>query len=737
MAFNLPVQNFFVKMIQPEAWVRPSDWPVIVDTSNEVQFLMSDINNASCTVETQFQRTSGSQNMVIDWGDGTTDTIVSTTNTKTNHFYTPGTGTPCSRGYTTFVIRIYFTGTGVSVINTARLYSAIVVPANTSNPFTDCGLLEIYYGDGTLPTANMSAWYQSSNGSSTGSFSYLEYVKLPQTLGTASFVDTFNNCSALSVVIMPTSMPNITSAGNAFFSCRSLKSITFASNSTNITTLITAFSGCEQLTSVILPNSLNNCTTLSGAFQNCISLKNIIIPTLNNCTDYSNTFTGCTSLEWARFNGLGAHAGLTVVNWTQIFGSCRNLQTVYFTSTVPSTLSVYNLTSAFQACTNLKTVVFPTNMNMSTINGIFSGCSNLRRAVLPTSCPNLGTMSFAFQNCYVLTDVVLPTTVNASGVTLASLFAGCLALKTITIPDTYRVNSLSATFLGCVSLTDIYWTPGAQNLLTTMATAFNGCILLKSFTMPTSMTVLTTLSAAFTNCRTIRSITFPTTLNTVLDISSCFTNCVLLTDVNLPTSMSACNQFGSTFSGCSMLRSVVLPATIALSTPSFLNTFSNCTSLYSVTFPSSAQLVNISNLGGLFQGCGNLNTLINFDKIGSLAATPLVGANLGSYISIPSISFSCPLSQVAINNINTGLRNNTQNLRLLNTSAGQWTAASPQINVSHTNLNTAALVQLFNDMAAQGVVVSKTINITNATGAAGLTPADRLIVTSRGWTITG
>jgi hypothetical protein len=40
-------------------------------------------------------------------------------------------------------------------------------------------------------------------------------------------------------------------------------------------------------------------------------------------------------------------------------------------------------------------------------------------------------------------------------------------------------------------------------------------------------------------------------------------------------------------------------------------------------------------------------------------------------------------------------------------------------------------------MAAQGNVVTKTINITGATGAAGLTAADRLIVTSRGWTITG
>jgi hypothetical protein len=52
-------------------------------------------------------------------------------------------------------------------------------------------------------------------------------------------------------------------------------------------------------------------------------------------------------------------------------------------------------------------------------------------------------------------------------------------------------------------------------------------------------------------------------------------------------------------------------------------------------------------------------------------------------------------------------------------------------------MSTANLVQLFNDMAAQGTVVSKTINITGAVGAAGLTPANRAIITSLGWTITG
>jgi hypothetical protein len=148
-------------------------------------------------------------------------------------------------------------------------------------------------------------------------------------------------------------------------------------------------------------------------------------------------------------------------------------------------------------------------------------------------------------------------------------------------------------------------------------------------------------------------------------------------------------------------------------------------------------MVNVNTLSTTFAQCSNLNSLINFDKVGSLGATPLVNAGANTFMSIPSISFSCPLNLLAVNNTSSNLNNNVQAVRLLNTSAGQWTGGSPQINVSYTNMSTANIVQLFNDMAAQGNVVSKTINITGSTGAAGLTPTDRLIVTSRGWTITG
>jgi hypothetical protein len=146
----------------------------------------------------------------------------------------------------------------------------------------------------------------------------------------------------------------------------------------------------------------------------------------------------------------------------------------------------------------------------------------------------------------------------------------------------------------------------------------------------------------------------------------------------------------------------------------------------------------------MFLGCALIKTINNFDKLGNTSA--LVG-NV-TYIDGSSILTNSPLfttaittptkwSRFTINGQSATLRNSITSIRLTNTGAGQWGGASPQINISYTNLDTAAINLLFSDMAAQPSVVSKTINITGATGTAGLSAANRLVITSKGWTITG
>lgn len=731
MAFNLPVQNYFRRAEGPDTWVRPTDWPIITDTTGEVQFLMSDLGDSNLSLRTNFTRTSGTQDMVIDWGDGTTTTITTTGATTTNKSYTPGTGTPCSLGYTTFVIRVYFTGVGVSVITQCQP-TAVLITGNTFST-QNCAVLEAYYGDGTIPSQPPTFESVAGNSSSLSYFSNLTYVKFPSTCTWSSGIN-FNSCYNLVVLIMPTSLGTYNnSLSSSFRDCRSLQEINFPAGMTGITQLNSTFQNCFSLKKVTFPTSLNSVGDMQNCFNTCRSLINITVPSINNCSSMIQVFFGCSALEWVKFTSLPT---TTNVNFQSLFSSCTNLQNVYFPASVNPT-STFSCNLTFQSCNALKSIVFPSNMRVSIFTSCFSGCTSIISIILPTNTPTLTSMSSTFSSCSNLTSITLPT-VGASGIDFSNAFSACTKLNTINIPAGYLFSSLIGTFQNCFSLKDLNWTPGIQNSFTNLSNTFNGCTLLESVILPSSMTGLLTLTSTFANCSSLKTVTFPASLNAVTASNALFSGCSSLTSVTMPTSMSATVNFAGAFSGCNKLESITLPNVVSATFSNFNQTFNNCTSLKTVVLPGSAQLSNVTNIDAMFQNCSNLTTITNFDKIGSLTATPLINGNNNFRNRFTSISFLGPYSALWINGspATTG-RADVQSVRLLNTSAGQWTGGSPQINVSYTNMSTANLVQLFNDMAAQGVVVSKTINITGATGAAGLTPADRAIITSIGWTITG
>ena len=731
MAFNLPVQNFYRRADGPTTWVRPADWPIITDTVNEVQFLTSDLGDSNLSLRTNFSRTSGSQNMVIDWGDSTTTTISATGATTTNKTYTPGTGTPCSLGYTTFKIRVYFTGTGVSVISACQP-TALLISGNTFSA-QNCSVLEAYYGNGTIPTGPPTFESTPGNSSSLSLFNNLTYVKFPATCNWTSGIN-FNSCYNLVVLIMPTSLGTYNnSLSSSFTNCRSLQEITFPASMTGITQLNSTFQNCSSLKKVTLPTSLNSVNDMQNCFNACRSLINVTVPSINNCSSMIQVFANCSSLEWVRFTSFPT---TTTVNFQSLFSSCTNLQNVYFPTSV-SASSTFSCFGVFQNCVALRSIVFPSNMNVSTFANCLTSCRSIISVILPTSTPALTTMSNTFSSCVSLTSITLPT-VGGLGIDFSNAFSSCDKLTTINIPAGYTFTTLSSTFQSCINLKNLNWTPGVQNSLTTLANTFASCTLLESVTMPTSMTSLNTLGSTFTNCISLKTITFPASLNAVTASVSLFSGCNSLTSVTMPTSMSLNVSFAGAFSGCSNLTSIVLPNVVSSAFANFGQTFNACNSLKTVVLPGSAQLSSVTSIDTIFQNCSNLVTITNFDKIGSLTATPLINGGNNIRNRFTSISFVGPYSTLLLNGspITTG-RTDVQSVRLLNTSAGQWTGSSPQINVSYTNMSTANLVQLFNDMAAQGAVVSKTINITGATGAAGLTPANRAIITSLGWTITG
>ena len=733
MAFNLPVQNYFRRTDGPSAYSRPSDWPVITDAASEVQFLFCDLGDAECSIRTTFTRTSGSQNIVIDWGDTTTSAVTVTTQTLTNKTYTPGSGTACSLGYTTFKIRVYFTGTGVSFLNNCNILPKFI--SSNTQSVQICNVLEAYYGNSTQ-TATTVNFYSVGDASTLGLYNNLQFVKLPATVSWSSWGITFQSCSSLLKIVMPTSNSNASSYSQAFRNCFSLLEITLPSNSISITSFASTFESCYNLRSVTFPTTLNSCTDLSFSFSICSNIRSVTFPSINSCSNMQFAFQNCRLLEWVKFTSMPTVVGTILLNST--FTGCFNLQNVYFPST-GTTGSTYSFSSTFSSCGLLKSIVFPSNINVSTFALTFSNCTSLISCILPTNsaaCVSYGSM---FSSCVSLIKIILPTA-PTSPVAFDSVFNLCIKLQEVTIPSGYTFTNLSSTFSSCFSLKTINWTPGTQNSLTTLANTFSGPNLLTSISMPSSMNALTSLQNTFTNCTMLSGVTLPSSLNSVTTMTSTFSSCELLRSVTLPTSMSACTNFSLSFSNCKSITGVTLPNIVSLSTTTFNSTVFRCFNLKTCVLPGAAQLTGVTNIINMFQLCSNLTTLTNFDKIGSLTTTPILDASgfiYNRFTSGSAISFSGPLSKLELQGISSVQRTDVQGVRLLNTSAGQWGGSSPQINISNTNMSTAQIVQLFTDMAAAGAVSSKTINITTATGTAGLTLANRQIITNNGWTITG
>jgi hypothetical protein len=203
--------------------------------------------------------------------------------------------------------------------------------------------------------------------------------------------------------------------------------------------------------------------------------------------------------------------------------------------------------------------------------------------------------------------------------------------------------------------------------------------------------------------------------------------------------MPALANMFSMFYNCTSLTNVVLPNTVSNTSPNWSRIFNQCVSLKTVTLPGSIQYTNVFGPDGLFLNCGNLTTINNLDKMGSLTGTSTANIQIRewNYIGATSLTFPMRLSELKVNNTAAGKLSKLTSLRLTNTGTSQWNGFSPHINISYTGLPTAAIVQVFNDLAAQGTVSGKVINITGAAGTAGLTAGDRNIITSIGWTITG
>jgi hypothetical protein len=725
MAFNLSTASITKQRpIDSIPWTRPGDWFNITSVpDNEIYYLVADMGLKTFRLNTSFTGT-GSENMYIEWGDGTTTTI-STQGTAvlSEKTYTTG-GTPCSRGYNTYRIRIYAdsgANIGDAIFTKATVYNRDSYPIY---------LLEAWFGNGL--DINLAARYETG---ASQNYRNLEYVKLPETYLGATLLNMFNGCP-VKKVDMPTSAPNLTNVQSMFSGSASIETIIFPADAINITLMAGTFNGCNSLVNVTLPSALNSVTSLASTFTNCFNLKSVNIPAMPNCLNYNSTFGNCRSLTFVEIKTLPTSGA---ISFDSTFNTCASLENVKLPP-ITGTATLSTMNTCFVGCSNLKQFKFPAGYNPTALQSTFQNCVSLQKVEMPSSMSVLNNLTTTFSGCFNLTDLTLPTTIAEGGIQMLNCFQNCYSISKITIPSGWNLtSSLNNMCLNCTNLIEFNFPANAQNGITIMSNVFQNCNRLKVVTMPTSMNNLTTLLNTFNGCGALETIVLPSALNSVTTIVSTFSSCSSLLSVTMPTSMSALTNYGSAFQNCVALKTITMPATVSASLTATANAFNFCINLETVTLPTT-QTTLLNNVTSMFNACFSLKTINNVDKLGSTLTTgALVNGTTFSTNSeelTSTLTFACRLTKLDVNGTVTNPSKLT-NLRLTNTGAGQWTGASPQINISFTNMSTEAINQLFSDMAAQPNVSGKTINITGATGAAGLTAANRLVITAKGWTITG
>lgn len=410
-------------IIQPSTqnayyWQPPTDWIQLeAPSNNEILLLVSDLNPYYTFKVTV---TGG---YTVDWGDSTSNNYASAA--LASHTYTIGGGQSCSRGYTTFKIRIYAQTPANSItrfqIDTSESIKAIFNAILWAR-FGTTGLTSManafYYS--TAPRINYSR--------------LLERVDLPQILSSCtSYNNAFRNCTSLKEIQMPFSYSTANiDFGTAFSACYNLLRINYNVSSINVSTFLGAHQQNYNLIEAYLPSVINNCSSFQSTFESCYNLRPIELPIINTNCDCSSMFTLNYKLRIFTFNSSWDGKITTLYN---MFYNCNNLQGVIFPSL--SSLASNGLRLTFSGCADLQFVIFPTDLpnNLTDITSLFYGCEKLKSVSNFPALNSVTVYTNAFYNNNSLVDISNLNQLGdlTSGMDLINAFVRCYSFQSLSI----------------------------------------------------------------------------------------------------------------------------------------------------------------------------------------------------------------------------------------------------------------------------------------------------------------
>ena len=612
----------------------------------------------TASVSTFRIKTIGTVNYDVDWGDGSSDTGV-TTNTK-DHTYSSA---------------------GVYVIKITPAGGSTFRPEHYNSVDYQTNLTKVDGTGGSSFNTNLTNWLrETASLTSFGSSIDLSHVTnlqaaWRQCTGLASFpstdvsscttfANTWDGCTGLTSfgLINTSSATNIRSA---WLNCSGITTFPLIDTS-SVTNPRDAWNGCSGLTSFPALD-LSSGTDFRGAWLGCSGITSFPSITPTSATDFGGAWRDCSSLTTYPANQFDTTGTLTSGSFSTTFSNCAlTAQSIENIFTSLDTNGAQNVTLQIGGGTNANASTWSYDALDAYVDLINKGWTINQNGTpgIAYTISNSGT-SFTLRSV----GTVNYTVDWGDGSALETSTSNTLA-HTYSSSGTYVVkinNNSGATY------TPRFNDSGDEDQIVSVAIAGAGSITGLDFTLAFRG------SANMTSYKQVFNVT-----SSITSLDFSFDGCSSLT--SFPAiNTSSITTYNSTWKNCTNMASFA--TTDFSSATSVRRAWQNCTSLTS--FPA----VDFSSLNTAIEAWYNCSSLTDypanqFDTTGTLSSNAFTGA-----------FYQCALTAQSIENILTSLdTNGAQNITLslnFGTNAGKstWSSAA---NTAYNNLITKGWTISFN-----------------------------------------
>ena len=381
---------------------------------------------------------------IIDWGDGTSETVdgyIGTAGALNHHYENITDVTP---------IQIRFRGTAERLSSVSTNYKDYICNSLT-------GIIQ--WGNTSLSSMNLSEvrTLKKLATDTRGALANLNNLD-----------ECFYKCTALET--LPEGLfayaGKVTSFSHTFYGCTALHSIPadLFAGAKDATSFYYTFYGCSALTSI--PEDLfaenTKAHDMNVTFGGCTALESLPAGLFRNNTQLSSmksTFAGCSSLTTLSEGLFAACRNITSLgelhypgnnSASGIFSDCTALESIP-DDLFSAMTKLKDAPGIFDGCTALTAIpesLFANNKELRTINFAFSGCRSLTSLPAGLFDQNrmLQSVSNAFSGCSSLTGESPYTLVNGQKVHL---------YERDSYPDYFlEITQRSNTFENCSHLSD-------------------------------------------------------------------------------------------------------------------------------------------------------------------------------------------------------------------------------------------------------------------------------------------